>query len=448
MPYIQNTEDDVCKMLQVVGIKSIDELFSTIPSAIRLKRGLALPPAISEYEAFKNLTSLSDRNLNLDNVVSFLGGGYYDHIVPEVVNEIAKRGEFYTAYTPYQPEASQGTLQAIFEYQTMICELTGMDVSNASCYDGATAMFEGIYISLGETGCNTIGISNAVNPEYRKVVGTYLKNIDVEVIKIPYTKAGVTDLDAIKTNGHKFAGIVVQNPNFFGCIEDVEKVVEISKTLGALGIICVDPVSLAVLKSPGGCGADIAVGEGQSLGIDPCFGGPGLGFLSVKKDLIRKMPGRLVGETVDLEGKRGFVLTLQTREQHIRRGKATSNICTNHGLMALRAGIYLSVMGKDGLENVAKQTIYKSHYLAKELQKINGVKLVFDSPFFGEFVARLPVDVNKVLDELLKAGIFGGIPLGKFYPELGNSVLISVTEKNTKAQMDLYVEKLKKICQC
>jgi glycine dehydrogenase subunit 1 len=447
MDYIQNTDDDIHEMLQALGIESIDELFRDLPEAIKLKGRLSLPGGLSEHEIYEVLRKLSYKNLELDQFISFLGGGCYNHLIPEALRELVSRCEFYTAYTPYQPEASQGNLQASFEYQTMICELTGMDVSNASCYDAATGIFEAVYIALAERK-GAVVVSKTLHPEYRYVLRTYLKNLQVKFIEPPFGDSGTTDIEALKRIGEGISCVVVQNPNFFGYLEDMEEISRFAKARDALFIACVNPISLGVLKPPGEYGADIAVGEGQPLGIDPYFGGPGFGFIAARKEFLRRMPGRIVGQTTDLDGKIGYVLALQTREQHIRRSRATSNICTNHALMALQGAIYLALLGKSGLREVGEQMVYKSHYLAEGLRDVKGVRFPFDGSFFGEFVVSFSRDVDDILEGLLKVGIFGGISLKRFYPELGESLLISVTERITKPQMELFLERISRILEC
>ncbi|MBI4232718.1 aminomethyl-transferring glycine dehydrogenase subunit GcvPA [Candidatus Peregrinibacteria bacterium] len=441
MDYIQNTDQDVSEMLRSIGKKDIDELFDSIPQNIKLSKNVDLPQALCEVELFSHIKSISTRNTASGDIISFLGGGYYNHYIPAVVDELSSRSEFYTAYTPYQAEASQGNLQATFEYQTMICELTGLDVSNASHYDGATALTEAMAMALDHTGRNTILISSAVNPEYRKVAKTYFSNLDVEIKEIP-SENGITrqDFDASQA-----ACVAIQNPNFFGCIEDLEAFANTAHKSNALAIASVEPISLALLKSPGEVGFDIATGEGQSAGIYSYYGGPGLGFMATKKEFMRAMPGRIVGETQDIDGKRAFVLTLQTREQHIRREKASSNICTNQALMALRAAIYFSTLGRVGLRNVAELCINKAHYLAENICKVKGVERTFNAPFFNEFAITLPIAPAQVIESLSKNGIFAGIEVGKFYSDLKNSLLIAVTEKTSKADMDKFIASLQQI---
>lgn len=423
MNYMPNTSKDQESMLKSIGKSSIDELFSDIPKKVRLTKPVPLPPPLSEPELLEELGSYACSCSSPHS--SFLGGGSYNHFIPSAVKHIISRSEFYTAYTPYQAEASQGILQAIYEYQTMICELTGMDVANASMYDGATALTEAAFLACRATGRKEIAVSSAVHPEYRKVLNTYAKGADL-----------LTTNNLEPTNNT--ACVILQQPNFFGCIENVKGLAEKVHSKGALFIVSVDPISLGILKAPGDYGADIVVGEGQSLGNPKSFGGPGLGIFAVKKELARQIPGRVVGQTVDAEGKRAFCLTLQTREQHIRRERAPSNICSNEALAALAATVYLSVMGKAGLRKVADLCLQKANYLRNKLRDI----LAFpacppksaeggrrrDVPFFKEFVIKTQKEI--------------GLDLGNFYPDLKGCRLICVTELTTKEQMDKLAEGL------
>jgi glycine dehydrogenase subunit 1 len=439
-PYIPNTDLDQKNMLESIGMNNVDELFKDIPENLQLNRRLNLNAPMSELEVSRAINKLAEKNLNSEDLVCFLGAGSYDHYIPSVVKHITSRSEFYTAYTPYQPEISQGTLQAIFEYQTMIAELTGMEVSNASMYDGATACAEAAMIAMENTKRNTIVVSSTVHPDTRKVLETYIKFHGGSVVEVA-SKDGETDIEALNSAVDKnTAAVIVQNPNFFGIIENLTEVEKITHSNKALFIMSVDPISLGVLKTPGEIGADIVVGEGQSLGNSMNFGGPYLGFMASTSKLMRKMPGRIVGQTEDLDGKRAFVLTLQAREQHIRRQKATSNICSNQSLNALAASVYMSVMGKEGIKEVAEQCIKKSHYAYNELIKSGKCKPVFNKPFFKEFTVETLVDSDKVKDELLQAGILGGYSLEKDYPQLKNSLLFCVTEKRSKEEIDKLVE--------
>lgn len=440
--YIANTNTDRVEMLKEIGYEDVDSLFKAVPKAVRLNRDLNIPRAQSEPELVKNIKKLSQKNMNADDFTCFLGAGAYDHYVPALIDQIISRQEFYTSYTPYQPEISQGTLQAIFEYQTMICELTGMPVSNASMYDGATALTEAAIISCDSARRSNVLIAGSVHPESRQVLNTYAKFRDMKISEVEY-KNGQVDIESLKSKlNSDTAAVIIQSPNFFGIIEDIESIKDIVHENKSLLIVSTDPISLALLKSPGEQGADIVVGEGQALGNPLNYGGPYLGFMAVTEKLMRKIPGRIVGETADKNGKRGYVLTLQTREQHIRREKATSNICSNQALNALTATIYLTVMGKEGLREVADLCMQKSHYAYNELLKTGKFTPLFTAPFFKEFalISKEPVDeLNK---RLLKSNIIGGYNIEKHYPELKNGYLIAVTEKRTKMEIDYLAERM------
>lgn len=432
-PYIPNNQDDEKEMLQSIGLTSIDELFEDIPQDIKLKRRLNLNPPMSELEVSKKIKDLSSKNLDIEDLTCFLGAGAYDHYIPSVVKHITSRSEFYTAYTPYQPEISQGTLQVIFEYQSMICSLTGMEVANASMYDGATACAEAAMLAANNGKGGKIVVSKTVHPETRRVLKTYLRFHGVELVEVDMAD-GVTDIDKLKAEvDSNTAGVIVQNPNFFGIIEEMEEVEKITHKNKALLIMSVDPISLGILKTPGEIGADIVVGEGQSLGNPLNYGGPYLGFMAVTSKLMRKIPGRIVGQTEDLDGKRAFVLTLQAREQHIRRQKATSNICSNQALNALAAAVYLTTMGKDGLREAAVQSAQKAHYAFNEITKSGKYKPLFKKPFFKEFAVE--GNAQKVNGELLRNNILGGYDLSTEYP-LSCGLLFCVTEKRTKNEID------------
>ncbi len=435
--YLPTTTADEKKMLEVIGVDTIEELFNDIPKELQLDRALNLEGPTSELEVARRVTALGKKNKTTDDLTCFLGAGAYDHYIPSLIKHLAGRSEFFTAYTPYQPEISQGTLQTIFEYQSMISELTGMDVTNASMYDGATATAEAAIMATDQTRRNSIIVSKTVAPEIREVLKTYLGMRDIELVEVDMAD-GVTDIDKLKAAiGKDTAGVIIQNPNFFGIIEDMTDVEKMTHGNKSLLINYVDPISLGILKSPGELGADIVVGEGQSLGNALKYGGPYLGFFSTTKKLIRKMPGRIVGESIDVDGKRAFVLTLQAREQHIRRFKATSNICSNQGLVALMAGMYLSTMGKEGLKEVATQSARKAHYAMEQVTKSGKFKPRFkDKPFFKEFAVTSDVDSSKVLSELYNKNMLGGYELGKDYKELENGLLIAVTEKRTKEEID------------
>ena len=441
-PYIPNTQDDEKEMLQSMGLNSIDQLFEDIPQDVILNRKLNLNAPMSELEVSRYMKKLSDKNLSNEDLTCFLGAGAYDHYIPAVIKHITSRSEFYTAYTPYQPEISQGTLQAIFEYQSMICSITDMEVSNASMYDGATACTEAALLAAENGKKNKIVVSKTVHPETRRVLRTYLGFRGIELVEVDMAD-GATDIDKLKTAvDSSTAGVIVQNPNFFGIIEDMEEVEKITHQNKALLIMNVDPISLGVLKTPGEIGADIAVGDGQSLGNPLNYGGPYLGFMAVTTKLMRKIPGRIVGQTEDVDGKRAFVLTLQAREQHIRRQKATSNICSNQGLNALTAAVYLTTMGKSGLREVAIQSARKAHYAFNEITKSGKYKPLFNKPFFMEFAVA--GEASKVNGELLKNKILGGYDLSMDYP-LTNGLLFCVTEKRTKTEIDKLAEVLEGI---
>lgn len=440
--YIPNTEADKKQMLNSIGANSIEDLFKDIPKDIQLDRELNIGEALSEIEISKHMRELAKNNKSTSDLISFLGAGAYDHYIPSLIKHLVMRSEFYTAYTPYQPEISQGTLQVIFEYQTMISNLTGMDVSNASMYDGQTACAEAAMMASVSTKRQSIIVSKTVHPETRRVLKTYMKFRDIEVIEVDMAE-GVTDIEKLKSLvDKKTAGVIVQSPNFFGVIEDLTEVEKIVHDNKAKLITYVDPIALGILKNPGKLGADIVVGEAQSFGNGLNFGGPYLGFLATNKKLVRKMPGRIVGQSVDVDGKRAFVLTLQAREQHIRRYKATSNICSNQALNALIATIYLSTMGKKGLKEVATQSAQKASYTFNKLTNSGKFKPLFNKPFFKEFVVTSELDSETVNKELLNNGIIGGYELGKDYPEFKNSLLFCVTEKRTKDEIDKLVRVL------
>jgi glycine dehydrogenase subunit 1 len=442
MRYISNTGAQRTEMLRAIGVSDVEALLERIPSKARLGRELAIPPALAEGELTAHIRALAGQNADGASYVSFLGGGAYDHSVPSVINHMLLRSEFFTAYTPYQPEASQGTLRSIYEYQTMICELTGMDVTNASIYDGGSALAEAALMAHGVTEREQVVVSAAVSPLARRVVTTYCAGPRLPIKTVPWAD-GVTDLDGLrKAVTDKTAAVMVQYPNFFGCLEDLDAAAAIAHDRGALFVVSVDPIALAVLRPPGEPGADIVVGEGQGLGNPVMGGGPYLGLFACRKELVRRMPGRLVGATVDRKGRRGFVLTLQTREQHIRREKATSNICTNVALVALGATIYLALMGKEGLRKVATLSTAKAHYAADVLGRVPGVGRRFGVPFFKEFVLRLPKAPDRVLRALRKRKILGGVPLGQFDRTLRDCLLVAVTESRTRAEIDAYAEAL------
>ncbi|MGI6667891.1 MAG: aminomethyl-transferring glycine dehydrogenase subunit GcvPA [Acetivibrionales bacterium] len=438
--YIPNTEEDRARMMAAIGISCVDELFNDIPGDLKLKKPMDLPESMPEQELDAHMRHLAGMNTHSGSSICFLGAGVYDHFVPSIVRHVVSKSEFYTSYTPYQPEISQGMLQAIFEYQTMICRLTGMDVSNASMYDGATAVAEAAMMAVRATGRSGIAVSAGLHPEYREVLKTYAKFNGIDITEV--------GLDGLRTDKNKLmdgisgkAAVIIQSPNFFGAIEDVGYAVELAAKNGALSIACVDPVSLAILEPPGSLGADIAVGDGQPLGNPLNFGGPHFGFLAAKKELLRKMPGRIVGQTTDRDGRRGFVLTLQAREQHIRREKAVSNICSNQALNALAAAAYLSVMGKEGLKEVAGLCLKKSRYAYEQLIATGKFEEVDNSPFFKEFTVRSKNEsVRDINERLLRHGIIGGLELEKYYPHMSGCWLVAVTEKRTRQEIDLLVK--------
>ena len=444
-PYIPCTPEDEKYMLDSLGLTSVEELFTDIPEQIRLKKKLDLENPKSELEVEKILKKLSQRNWDAGSTPYFLGAGIYDHYIPATVRFVKSRSEFYTAYTPYQPEISQGTLQAIFEYQTMICELTGMDVSNASLYDGASAAAEAAFLAIESTRRDQILVSETVHPDTRKVLSTFMNHRGFELITIPM-KNGVTDIDTLKRiiSGNT-AAILIQTPNFLGYLEEIDEAEELIHKHNGLLILSVDPISLGIFKSPGEWGADIAIGEGQSLGNPMSFGGPSFGFMACTKTLMRKMPGRIVGQTKDREGKRGFVSTLQAREQHIRREKATSNICSNQALNALAATVYLTTMGKEGIQEVARQCYDKAHYAASLITESGKYRLAYDQPFFKEFPMVSSVSTEKVQKSLLEKGIIGGYSLSRDYPELENGILYCITEKRTRGEIETLVQILEEI---
>lgn len=438
MSYILNTPDDRRAMLEAIGVSSVDELFSQIPADLRLKRALNIPPALTEIELSSDMTRLASLNVPAGEKVCFLGGGSYDHFIPAVVDTIASRGEFYTSYTPYQPEASQGNLQAFFEYQTLFTELTGMDVSNASVYDGGSAATEAVLMAISVTRRHgRVVTAGSVHPEYRQILETYLANLGTELVAVGTPEGTISPEDLAAAITLETSCVLVQHPNFFGCLEDMTALANVVHAAGALLVVAVDPISLGLLKRPGVYGADIVVAEGQSLGTAMSFGGPYLGMMACREEFVRRMPGRIAGQTVDRRGKRCWVLTLQTREQHIRREKATSNICTNQGLFALRATVYLAMMGPRGLREVAEACARKANYAAQRLTAGARMSRAFDRPTFKEFVVRVGSGkVERLMNNALDAGFFAGIALGRWYPELADCMLVTVTEKRTKDEID------------
>jgi glycine dehydrogenase subunit 1 len=439
--FLSLTEQDREQMLETIGVDSIDELFEQIPVGVRLGRALELEPALSEPELVVHLTELAASNIDTGREVSFLGAGIYDHYVPAVVDAVLARGEFLTAYTPYQPEMSQGVLQAIFEYQTAICELTGMDVSNASGYDGTTVAADACYLARQATGRSRVVLTEALNPQVRQVVKTYAPGFGLDVVEVPH-RDGTTDPDELRAAADEAACVIFQQPNFFGCLEPAPDLVAAANDAGALPVAHVDLVSLGVLEAPGAYGCALAIGEGQSAGNYQSYGGPHYGFLAARSEFIRRMPGRISGETVDSEGKRGFVLTLQTREQHIRREKATSNITTNQTLLALAGLVHLSWLGPQGLRELGETCLALSRY-AKERLSDAGLELVFpEKATFKEFAVRVGRPGKDAIRDARAAGIHPGYALGRDYAGLDDALLVAVTEKRTTAEIDSLVEVL------
>jgi glycine dehydrogenase subunit 1 len=446
MRFIPHTPAQVQTMLESLNLNSVAELFKVIPENLRFKGSLNLTPPLSEAQVYAHLEKLAEDNC-YKNKGFFLGAGSYRHFIPAAVEEILGRGEFYTAYTPYQAEASQGTLQAIFEFQSLICRLLGMDVANASVYDGATATAESAILALNQTGRKKLLYSSGLHPEYQRVLKTYLsKKPGITMQAIPL-KAGVTDSETLKQGLDKdTAGVIIQNPNFFGCLENVETLAQSIHEAGALVIMTVvEPISLGLIKSPGAQGADIAAGEGQSLGLPMALGGPYLGLMAVKDKLLRKLPGRIVGKTIDHEGREAYCLTLQAREQHIRREHAVSNICSNQALCALAATVYLALMGKQGLKEAAMLCTQNAHYLAEKLAQLPGCSLPYPQPFFNEFALRLPRDASQISTALREKELVSGLPLSRFYPEAKYDMLFCTTELTSKEEMDRLIEQLGKI---
>ena len=446
MRYIPNSPEERREMLRSVGLESPEGLFSTIPADILLKDLLGVPAALSEMELLARFESLAAQNAAAARP-SFLGAGAYSHYSPTIVDALIQRSEFFTAYTPYQPEVSQGTLQAIFEFQTLVCQLTGMEVANASMYDGSTGLAEAVLMAERVTRRRKVIVSPALHPEYLRVAETYVEHAGVELRRGGFDEgAGLSSFDEAMIDSET-AALVVQSPNFFGCVEDVERLAEVAHKAGALLVVCVtEAISLAMLKSPGACGADIVVAEGQSFGVPLSFGGPYLGLFATREKYARQIPGRLVGVAHDKEGRRGFVLTLATREQHIRREKATSNICTNEGLIALAATIYLETMGRRGLQEVAAQCAQKAAYAARRIGEIEGFSLPYSAPRFNEFVVRAPVAAEALLARVAdEHNITGGLALSRYFPERPNDILVCVTETNKRSEIDALAAALKAV---
>ncbi|MBI5063169.1 MAG: aminomethyl-transferring glycine dehydrogenase subunit GcvPA [Desulfatitalea sp.] len=442
MRYLPHTEADIQAMLHAVGVGSIDDLFAQIPGECRRRRPLNLPPALSEWDLDRHMEHLAGATATAPEYKIFLGAGSYDHHIPETIKQLLRRGEFSTAYTPYQPEVSQGTLQAIYEYQTLVGRLLGMEVANASMYDGASALAEALLMAIRVTKRRRVALSLAVHPHYRQVVETYLRPAGFEIVLLPYGADGRTDLTSLAHTAD-LAAVAVQSPNFFGCVEDL-KAVE-AATHAQAGTLMItafsEPLAYGLYQAPGRLGADIVCGEGQSLGIPRSFGGPGVGLFACRQEHVRSMPGRLVGQTVDLEDRRGFVLTLSTREQHIRRERATSNICTNQGLCALAAAMYMASLGGSGFRQLARLNYDTAGYLKSALYKA-GVALPFSAPTFNEFVVRLPAGSQRRYQQLLERRIVAGLPLAKYFPELSDHYLLCATETSRKQDLDLLVQEV------
>ncbi|MES1246115.1 MAG: aminomethyl-transferring glycine dehydrogenase subunit GcvPA [Actinomycetota bacterium] len=444
-PYLAITDDDREQMLATIGVPSVDELFREIPAGVRFRGALDLEPALSEQELSAHLGELAARNVDATRELSFLGAGIYDHYVPGVVDAVLQRGELLTAYTPYQPEMSQGVLQAIFEYQTAICELTGMDVSNASGYDGTTVTADACFIAKHATNRSKVVVTEATNPQVRQVVKTYAPGFGLEVVEVPH-RGGVTDPEDVRAAADGAAAVIFQHPNVFGCLEAAPQLASAANDAGALSIAHVDPLSLGVLEAPGNYGCAIALGEGQAAGNFPSYGGPHYGFLAARQDYIRRMPGRIVGETLDAAGKRGYVLTLQTREQHIRREKATSNITTNQTLLALGGLTYLTWLGPQGLREVGEACLALSAYAKRQLQERAGLELVFaDRTTFKEFAVRVGRNARDVVRAARERGVHPGYALGRDYAGLDDVLLVAVTEKRTPAEIDRLADVLAEV---
>jgi len=444
-PYLALTEDDKAEMLRTIGVSSMEELFRDIPGGVRLGRELALEPALSEQELSTHLARLAARNVDTTRELSFLGAGVYDHYVPAVVDAVLQRGEFLTAYTPYQPEMSQGVLQSIFEYQTAICELTGMDVSNASGYDGETVTADACYIARHATGRTTVVVTEATNPQVRQVVKTYAPGFGLDIVEVSH-RHGTTDPDELRQAAEGAAAVIFQQPNFFGCLEPAPDLAAAANEAEAMPIAHVDPLSLGVLEAPGRYGCAIALGEGQAAGNFPSYGGPHYGFLAARQELIRRMPGRIVGETVDTAGERGYVLTLQTREQHIRREKATSNITTNQTLLALAGLVYLTWLGPQGLRDVGETCLSLAAYAKQRLQERAGLELLFpDQATFKEFAVRVGRNARDVVRDARERGVHPGYALGRDYPGMDDVLLVAVTEKRTPEEIERLADVLAEV---
>jgi glycine dehydrogenase subunit 1 len=446
-PYLALTDADRAEMLRTIGVASVEELFRDIPAGVRLGGALDLEPPLTEHELSEHLAELAARNVDTTRELSFLGAGVYDHYVPGVVDAVLQRGELLTAYTPYQPEMSQGVLQAIFEYQTAICELTGMDVSNASGYDGTTVTADACYIAKHATGRTKIVVTEATSPQVRQVVKTYAPGFGLDVVEVPH-RAGTTDPEELAATASEAAAVIFQQPNFFGCLEPAPDLVAAASATGALPVVHVDPLSLGVLEAPGRYGAAIALGEGQAAGNVLSFGGPHYGFLAARRDFIRRMPGRIVGETVDAAGERGYVLTLQTREQHIRREKATSNITTNQTLLALGGLVYLTWLGPQGLRELGESCLSLAAYARQQVVERAGLELLFpDRPTFKEFAVRVGRSARDVIRAARELGVHPGYGLGRDYSGMDDVLLVALTERRTPSEIDRLAEVLAEVAQ-
>ncbi len=443
MKYIPATAAERARMLEAIGVPDVEALFRDVPGEVRLRRPLDLPPAMADQDLLAHMRRLAERNVDCDRLACFLGAGAYDHFVPSTVPHLALRPEFLTAYTPYQAELMQGELQAIYEYQSMMCELLAMDIANASMYDGASATGEAASMAADLTRRSDVLVSTAVHPEYRQVLRTYTSHLPITIREIP-ASGGVTPAEAARTMiTDATAALIVQSPNFFGCLEDGAALARAAHDRGALLVVAIsEPVSLGLVTPPGEYGADIVTGEGQALGNALNFGGPYLGIIATRQEFVRRIPGRLVGRTVDTEGRPGYVLTLQTREQHIRRARATSNICTNESLNALIAAVYLATLGKQGIREVAELCARKAHYARERIAGLRGYRIAFEAPTFNEFVVRCPIPPAEINRRLLEHGILGGLALGRFYPDLADAWLLCVTERRTREEIDRLVDHL------
>lgn len=437
MPYIPHTEEETRAMLDVVGVRTLDDLFADIAPDMR-PQSFTLPDGLSEMEVCTRLRDLASRNHT--NVVSFLGAGFYDHHIPKAVDALAERGEFLTAYTPYQPEVSQGTLQAIFEFQTSVCRLLDMDCANASVYDGGSALFEAGMMSIRQTKRRKLVVDEALNPIWRTMLESYTRNLSLDFVIVPHRNGRSDKAALMAATDETCAAVMVQNPNFFGAIDDFTDLFLHAKGKGALGVLSVYPVMQSVLKTPGEMGADIAVADGQALGMPLSFGGPYLGLMACRKSLVRQLPGRIAGRTTDVDGKTGYVLTLQAREQHIRRSKATSNICSNQALCALRSLIHLSLLGPEGLVRTAELGMENARYAADRLTALPGVRLLNDAPFGNETAFALPVSAHELADALTGRGYVPGFPVGRYYPGMDNVLLLACTEKHSREQIGVLAE--------